>query len=66
MDFKEYDLVKTLVPKEGHPAGTKGVVVSIYAGFPVCEVEVWDKTNYPIGVVTYKFDELELLERDGK
>lgn len=57
---------KTLVDKEGAPKGSKGVVVSIYSGYPVCEVEIWDETNYPIDVITYKFEELEVLERTNE
>lgn len=66
MDFKEYDLVKTKVEKAGYPVGTKGVVVSIYTGYPVCEVEIWNERNYPIDVVSYYFSELEFVERDDK
>lgn len=61
--FQEYDLVKTLVEKENAPAGTIGVVVSLYSTGPACEVEVWDQDNYPVDVITYKFSEIELVER---
>ncbi len=61
--IKEYDIVKTLVEKEGFPIGSKGVVASIYSTGPACEVEMWDENNYPIDVVTFLFDELELLEQ---
>lgn len=40
--IKEYDIVKTLVEKSGFKAGTKGVVVSMYADNKACEVELWD------------------------
>ena len=53
--------VKTLVEREGFPEGTIGVVVSIYGEGPGCEVELWDKDNYPIDVITYNFNELEKL-----
>ena len=55
----EYTKVKTLVPKKGYPAGTIGIVVSLYTSGPACEVEVWDETNYPVDVVTYLLCEVE-------
>ena len=61
--FKEYDLVKTLVDREGFPAGTKGVIVGFYSSGPACDVEVWDQTDYPMVVATYRFSELQKLER---
>lgn len=66
MKIQERDIVRTLVDKEGFAKGSEGVVVSIYTGFPVCEVEIWDETNYPVDVVTYKFDELEVIERTNE
>lgn len=60
--IKEYSIVRTLVEKEGFPVGTKGVVVSIYSSGPACEVEMWDENDYPVDVVMFLFDELELLE----
>lgn len=56
--FKEDDRVKTLVEKEGFPAGTIGVVVSIYSEGPQCEVELWDTDDYPLDVVTFSLDEI--------
>lgn len=61
--LKENDRVKTIVEKEGFPAGTTGVIVSIYSSGPACEVELWDSNNYPVDVVTYKFCELETVEQ---
>lgn len=61
--IKEYDIIKTLVEKEGFPAGSKGIVVSLYSAGPACEVEVWDETDYPIDVVTYLFSELVVIDR---
>ena len=58
--IKEYDTVKTLVEKCGIPIGTLGVVVSIYSTGPACEVEIWDENNYPIDVITYEFNEIEV------
>jgi hypothetical protein len=55
------DRVKTLVEKDGFPAGALGVVVSLYGEGPGCEVEIWDKNEYPIDVVTYDFSELEVV-----
>jgi len=57
--IKEYDRVKTLIKKGKYQAGTIGVVVSFYNTGDVCEVEIWDKNNYPIDVVTYNISELE-------
>lgn len=51
MKIQERDIVRALVDKEWFPKGSKGVVVSIYSGYPFCEVEIWDETNYPIDVV---------------
>ncbi len=62
MKVKEYDKVKTLVEKDGYPAGSFGVVVSLYSTGPACEVELWDERNYPIDVVTYLLDELEVIK----
>lgn len=63
MKFHEGDIVRTLVDKDGFPKGSEGLVVYVYLGGPACEVEVWDKTDYPIDVVFYYFNELELVER---
>ena len=51
--------IKTLVDKEGYPAGTIGIVVSLYSSGPACEVELWDETDYPGDVVTYLLCEVE-------
>ena len=59
--IKEYDKVKTLVEKDGFPAGTIGVVVSVYSTGPACEVELWDEKDYPVDVVTYLFKELNII-----
>lgn len=55
----EYDLVETLVDKEGFPKGSKGVVVSVYSDGLACEVELWDEDDYPIDVVTFECSELK-------
>lgn len=60
--FEEYDLVETLVTREGYPAGTRGVIVGFYSTGPACEVEVWDETDYPMGVATYLLTELRRIE----
>ena len=57
----ENSRVRTLVAKEGVPAGTIGVVVSVYSTGPACEVEVWNDDEYPLDVVTFLFSELELV-----
>lgn len=59
-------MVRTLVAKSGHPKGTKGVVVSIYSTGPTCEVELWDENDYPIDVITYPLNEVEVIECDGR
>ena len=59
---KEYSRVKTLVEKNGFPAGTIGVVVSLYSSGPACEVEIWDEDEYPLDVVTFLNNELEVIE----
>lgn len=59
--IKEYERVKTLVDKDGFPAGSVGVVVSIYGDGPGCEVELWDANENPVDVVTYKMNELEVV-----
>ena len=63
---KEYDKVKTLVEKNGYPVGSVGVVVSIYSTGPACEVGLWDENEYPVDVVTYLFDELEIIDTSSK
>ena len=60
--IKENDRVKTLIEKEGYPAGTIGVVVSLYSSGPACEVELWDEDNYPVDVITYELSEIEKCE----
>lgn len=64
MKFLEGDIVKTQVDKEGFRRGQKGLIIHIYDGQNACLCEVWNDKNYPIGLVSYKFDELELIERD--
>ena len=56
----EYSKVKTLVEREGYPAGTIGIVVSLYSTGPASEVEIQNENGEPVDVVTYKLDELEL------
>ena len=63
---KEYDKVKTLVGKDSYPAGSVGVVVSVYSSGPDCEVELWDENEYPVDVVTYLFEELEVIDNPNK
>ena len=61
--IKENDIVKTLIEKDDYPAGTIGVVVSLYSPGPACEVELWDEDNCPVDVVTYEAGELECCNR---
>lgn len=60
--INENSMVRTLIAKEGFPAGTIGVVVSLYESGPACEIELWDEDDYPIDVVTFLLSELELAE----
>ncbi len=60
--IEEYSKIKTLVCKEGFPAGTIGIVVSFYNSGPACEVEVWDDDGYPVDVVTYLLSEITPAE----
>ena len=60
--ISENSKVRTLVDKEGFPAGTVGVVVSLYSTGPACEVELWDEEEYPVDVVTFLLNELEPIE----
>ncbi len=57
----EYCLVKMLVEKENFPIGSVGVVVRVYSTVPACEVEMWDENNNPVDVVTYLFQELDVI-----
>ena len=59
LTITENTKVRTLVAKEGYPEGTLGVVVSLYTSGPACEVELRDKTDYPVDVVTYLLCEVE-------
>ena len=61
MILKEYDKVITLVEKEGFPPGTTGIIVSFYANSDLWEVELWDEDDYPIDVVNFNLNELEIL-----
>lgn len=62
--FNEYDKVKTLVDKDKYPSGMIGIIVSIYTSGPACEVELWDKDENPIDVVTYEFSEIKKIRND--
>lgn len=62
--FRENDRVRTLVSKAGFATGTEGVIVSIYAAGPACEVELWNDQGYPVDVVTYLLSELKRVETD--
>jgi hypothetical protein len=55
------DKVKTLVEKEGYPPSTIGIIVSFYPDSDYCEVELWDCDEYPVDVVTYRTNELEVV-----
>ena len=55
--IKENCLVRSLAARAGFPAGTLGVVVSLYSSGPACQVEVWDESGYPAGTVTHLLGE---------
>lgn len=61
MKFKEYYKVKTFIKKEGYPPSTIGIIVSFYANSDFCEVELWDRDEDLVDVVTYEAKELELI-----
>lgn len=54
----EYTKVRTLVSKEGYPAGIVSVVVSVYTTGSACEVELCDEKENPVNVVTYLLSEV--------
>lgn len=56
--IRETCLVMTIVMRDGFPAGSTGVVVSLYRSGPACEVEVWDEIGYPADIVTYLLSEV--------
>ena len=64
--IRENDKVKTLVERNGYPAGTTGIVVSLYTSGPACEVEIWDSDDYPTDVVTYMLTELEISDQSAR
>ena len=55
--LQEQDSVITLVDKGKFPAGTFGIIVSVYSDGEACEVELWED-GYPVDVVTYLISEL--------
>ena len=57
--MKEYDIVKTLVDREGFIKGEKGVIISFYPNNVACSLEILDSNNYPKGVATYAINEIE-------
>ena len=61
--MKEYDIVKTLVEREGFEKGERGIIVSFYPNNEACTLEILDKNNYPKGVATYAIDEVELWNK---
>ena len=60
--IKENDRIRTVVKKGKYPAGTIGVVVSVYTSGPACEVELWGDDGYPVDVVTYELSEIVLFQ----
>ena len=64
MPIKENDLVRTLVEKGRWPAGQIGPVVDVCGGGRGITIEVWNEDRYPVDVVTYDVDEVEVVD-DG-
>lgn len=62
--IKEYDLIRTLVPKNGFPVGCVGVVVDVSPSYRACECEIWNDHAYPMETEDYSFDELEVLSEE--
>ena len=60
--IKENDRVKTLVESEGYKAGLIGVVIFVSPDGKYCDVELWGKDGYPIGVAGYETDKLLIID----
>ena len=62
--ISENTKIKTLIDKEGHPAGSVGIVLKVLEDGYV-EVEIWDQGNFPIDIVCYQAEEIEPLLLDS-
>ena len=65
MKFQEGDIVKTKVERGGYPIGTKGVIVHVSPHQDAGVVEIWNRADYPIDTVDYRFADLELVLREN-
>lgn len=54
-------LVRTLVEKQGYPAGTLGIVVDIFIDKKSCDVQLLDEHSHPGDVINYLFREIEIV-----
>ena len=54
-------LVRTLVEKQGYPAGTLGIVVDIFIDKKSCDVQLLDEHSHLAEVVNYLFSEIEIV-----
>jgi len=61
--MKEYDMVRTLVEREGFKAGSKGIIVAFYLDGKGVDVEIQDSSGKPIDVATYEISEIELWNK---
>ena len=59
--FKKNDKVRTLVSRDGYPAGTVGLVVRVHLLDQTCDVRLIDERERPLDVIAFLFGELELL-----
>ena len=54
-------LVRTLVEKQGYPAGTLGIIVDIFIDKKSCDVQLLDEHSHPAEIVNYLFSEIEVI-----
>lgn len=54
-------LVRTLVEKQGYPAGTLGIVVDVFIDKKSCDVQLLDEHSHPAEIVNYLFSEIEII-----
>lgn len=54
-------IVRTLVEKQGYPAGSLGIVIDIFAEQKSCIVQLLDEHSHPCDIVNYLFNEIEIV-----
>ena len=54
-------LVRTLVEKQGYPAGTLGIIVDVFIDKKSCDVQLLDEHSHPTEVANYLFSEIEIV-----